>query len=179
MAFLTCSTDSSQSPSMGSLLFRVPMTLASVHWSSCCMNDCFCSDICLSLSAGLNSLAAGRLPCSLQPEVKPPGALPCQWPGSPPPPGAEPLPDLDTGGWRLQWKTTSKARLVFCVLFPAFWVLQWEAGGSWPEGPVPSSSDRAGRRGQQKEQASRERACSSAINIPMAGVASWNYGQPL
>src|ERR1022692_4474462 len=61
------------------------MTLALLQSSSCCMNDTFCSDIYLSLSASLNALAAGSLPCSLQREVEPPGALPCQWPGNPPP----------------------------------------------------------------------------------------------
>ena len=54
-------------------------------------------------------------------------------------------------------KKDEQGNLVSCVLVRAFWILQWEVGGSWPEGPVPSSSDRAGRRGQQKEQASRER----------------------
>src|ERR1017187_180196 len=67
------------------------MTFSFIHASSCCMNDCFCSDICLSLSAGLNALPAGSLPCSLQPEVKPPGALPCHRPGIPPPRPTRPL----------------------------------------------------------------------------------------
>src|ERR1039458_2169349 len=66
MAFLTCSTISFQSLSIGSLLNSASMTLAWLHWSSSCMKfGFFCSDICLSLSASLSALAAGSLPCSL------------------------------------------------------------------------------------------------------------------
>src|ERR1035441_10388724 len=61
-----------------------PITLASVHRSSSCMKLGFsCSDICLSLSASVNALAAGSLPCSLHPEVQPPSALPCHRPSRP------------------------------------------------------------------------------------------------
>src|ERR1039458_2493858 len=45
-------------------------------------------------------------------------------------PGAEPLPGLDTGGWRLQFKDHEQGKLVSCALFPAFWALQLEAGGA-------------------------------------------------
>ena len=37
------------------------------------MNDLFCSDICLSLSASLNALAVGSLPCSLPGQQERPG----------------------------------------------------------------------------------------------------------
>ena len=50
-------------------------------------------------------------------------------------PGAEPLPGLDTGGWRLQFKDHEQGKLVYCVLFPALWALQLEAGVRRPEGP--------------------------------------------
>src|ERR1035438_4383193 len=89
------------------------------------------------LSAGLNALAAGSLPCSLQPEVKPPGALPCQWPGSPPPRRTRlPCQALIREGGGYNEKPRAREACLFCVcaLFPAPWALQWEAGGSWPEG---------------------------------------------
>src|SRR5690349_13592913 len=111
------------------------MTVALVHSSSCCLNDFFCSDICLSLSASLNALAAGSLPCSLHPHVQPPGALPCHRPSRP----------TGTRRWRVilasalirqgggyNEKAASKAVCLW-ILVP----LQFGAvRGRWPEGLI-------------------------------------------
>src|ERR1035437_9558690 len=45
----------------GSPYISGSMTFSFIHASSCCMNDCFCSDIYLSLSASINSFGSGQL----------------------------------------------------------------------------------------------------------------------
>jgi hypothetical protein len=66
-----------------------------------------CSDIALSLSASLNALAAGSLPCSLRAGNGAAGFPAVSRPSIPPePPGGSPSRGLDTGGWRLQSKAS-------------------------------------------------------------------------
>src|SRR5690242_7924322 len=146
------------------------MTWMSVHVSSSCMKlTFFCSDIYLSLSASLNSLAAGSLPCSLHPKSS--RRVPCRVIGraarrEPAGGGFILASALIRQGGGYNERPASKATLVF-----VFWsFVVGGGGGSRPEGLVPAFRPRRVWRGT-KRTGIAERACSGAISTLMAKAA--------
>src|ERR1700674_1087664 len=127
-----CTSGAATSP----LSINGPIMVSFAQASSCCMKPFFRSDINLSPSASVNSLAVGSLPCSLQAESSP--RVPCRVNGrSPrrnPPVAGYPGECLDTAGWRLQWKDCEQGKAAHGGFHGTFQAGGGD-GGSRPEGP--------------------------------------------